>query len=68
MMQPLAILAALMGLCLSGQPAMAQSTDSIERRNKALVQSRFDAWRAGTGSPYELLADDVTWTIVGHSA
>ena len=47
---------------------MAQSTDSIEQRNKALVRSSFDAWRAGTGSPYELLADDVTWTIVGHSA
>lgn len=68
MMQPLAPLAALMALCLSGQPTMAQSADSIEQRNKALVQSSFDAWKAGTGSPYELLADDVTWTIVGHSA
>ena len=67
-MQPLALLAALMALCLFGQPTMAQSTDSIEQRNKALVRSSFDAWRAGTGSPYELLADDVTWTIVGHSA
>ena len=28
----------------------------------------FDAWRAGTGSPFELLADEATWTIVGHSA
>jgi uncharacterized protein len=24
-------------------------------------------WRAGTGSPYDLLADDASWPIVGHS-
>ena len=32
------------------------------------MQASFDAWRSGTGSPYELLADDATWTITGHSA
>jgi uncharacterized protein len=36
--------------------------------NKAIVQASFDAWRAGTGSPFELLADDATWTVVGRSA
>ena len=35
--------------------------------NKAIVKASFDAWRAGTGSPFELLAPDATWTIVGHS-
>jgi ketosteroid isomerase-like protein len=35
--------------------------------NKALVQDRFDAWAAGTGSPFELLADDASWTITGNS-
>jgi ketosteroid isomerase-like protein len=50
-----------------GGLAMARSDDSIEERNKAIVQASFDAWKAGTGSPYELLADDATWTIVGHS-
>ena len=38
-----------------------------ERRNKAIVQASFDAWAAGTGSPYDLLADNVTWTITGNS-
>jgi uncharacterized protein len=38
-----------------------------EAHNKAIVQASFDAWRAGTGSPYDLLADDASWTIVGHS-
>jgi uncharacterized protein len=36
--------------------------------NIAIVQASFDAWRAGTGSPFDLLAEDATWTIVGRSA
>nr|WP_322100049.1 nuclear transport factor 2 family protein [Geminicoccus roseus] len=47
---------------------MAQSGDSVEERNKAIVQASFDAWHAGTGSPYELLAEDASWTITGHAA
>lgn len=35
--------------------------------NKALVRDAFDRWRAGTGGPFELLAPDATWTIVGSS-
>ena len=35
--------------------------------NKVLVQSAFERWRAGTGSPFELLAPEVDWTIVGSS-
>jgi uncharacterized protein len=47
---------------------MAQAKDQIESRNKAAVHAGFDAWSAGTGSPYDLLADDASWTIVGRSA
>lgn len=53
---------------LSGARAMAETKNEIETRNKAVVQGSFDAWKAGTGSPYDLLADDASWTIVGHSA
>ena len=35
--------------------------------NKALVQASFDRWRNGAGSPFDLLADDATWTIEGTS-
>jgi ketosteroid isomerase-like protein len=35
--------------------------------NKAAVQAAFDAWRAGTGGPFALLAPDATWTITGNS-
>mgnify|MGYP001389490198 FL=1 len=47
-------------------PASAQRTTE-EERNQALVQRGFDAWRDGTGSPYDILADDANWTIMGNS-
>jgi len=46
--------------------ALAQ-TGNMQAANKAIVQRGFDAWAAGTGSPYDLLADDVKWTITGNS-
>ena len=46
---------------------MAQTDQDREARNKALVAEKFDAWAAGTGSPYELLADYASWTITGNS-
>jgi ketosteroid isomerase-like protein len=39
-----------------------------EAMNKSVVQKAFDAWAAGTGSPYDLLDDKVKWTITGNSA
>ena len=38
-----------------------------EQANKDRVGAAFDAWAAGTGGPFDLLADDATWTIVGNS-
>lgn len=35
--------------------------------NKALVRESFERWRAGTGGPFELLAPEADWTIVGSS-
>lgn len=37
------------------------------RTNRDIVQSAFEQWRAGTGGPFDLLADDAEWTIVGSS-
>jgi uncharacterized protein len=59
--------AAVFFAALSGDIAMAQTDQDREARNKALVAEKFDAWAAGTGSPYELLADDASWTITGNS-
>lgn len=36
--------------------------------NRTVVQASFDAWAAGTGSPFDLLAEDASWTIEGNSA
>jgi ketosteroid isomerase-like protein len=44
------------------EQASAPQTD-----NKALVQASFERWKDGTGGPFELLASDVEWTIVGSS-
>lgn len=47
----------------------AFANDEVDREesNKALIRSSFDAWAAGTGGPYDLLADHASWTIVGRS-
>ena len=39
-----------------------------EAQNRAAIESAFEKWRAGTGSPFELLAKDAIWTIEGFSA
>lgn len=44
----------------------AQAAPSPED-NRALIARSFDAWRDGTGGPYDLLADDAVWTITGNS-
>ena len=56
--------AAGLAMVMLGSPAFAQAPGEA---NKALVQKSFDAWAAGTGSPYDLLADDANWTITGNS-
>jgi len=52
----------------ASNPADAQATQMIEQRNKATVQQSFDQWRNGTGSAFDLLAPDITWTITGTGA
>ncbi|RDJ20325.1 nuclear transport factor 2 family protein [Bosea caraganae] len=48
-------------------PRQTYAQASVEDRNKALIAQSFEAWRNGTGGPYGLLADDVSWTITGNS-
>ncbi|HEU4506753.1 MAG TPA: nuclear transport factor 2 family protein [Pyrinomonadaceae bacterium] len=50
-----------------GETNMLTDNQQTELRNKEIVLASFEAWKAGTGSPYQLLADDAQWTIVGHS-
>lgn len=48
-------------------PHTANAQTGIEDRNKALIAGSFEAWRKGTGGPYNLLADNASWTITGNS-
>jgi ketosteroid isomerase-like protein len=64
----LLLIAAGAGLAFMAQGARAQRADTEETRNRALIQQGFDHWRDGSGSPYDLLAEDAQWTITGNSA
>lgn len=64
------LLSTSMAACQHAQGELsmnAQGTGTAEARNRTLVAAAFAAWRDGSGSPYDLLADDVSWTIVGRS-
>jgi uncharacterized protein len=58
-------LAILIAIFMGGS-AMARDYTK-EDSNKALVQASFDRWKSGTGGPFDLLAPDAEWTIVGSS-
>lgn len=66
-----ALLAFVIASVWACAPARTESTMTsaidIEARNRDVVLAAFMAWRDGTGSPFDLLADDASWTIVGHS-
>lgn len=52
---------------MTATPVAARATAGQEANRDAIARS-FEAWRSGTGSPYDLLAEDVRWTITGNSA
>ena len=45
-------------------PMIVQSDES---KNKEIIREGFAKWAKGTGSFFDLLADDVEWTITGNS-
>lgn len=56
-------------LSTSGETMSAETTAATaEARNKATIERSFNAWRDGTGSPFDLLEETASWTIVGRSA
>lgn len=68
---PLALLVAVAACAYTtkvrAQPGATVGHTAEEARNIALTKAAFAAWRDGTGSPYDLLAEDASWTIVGRS-
>ncbi|MBD2077185.1 nuclear transport factor 2 family protein [Phormidium sp. FACHB-592] len=57
-----------MSQVMQSSPTGAQNTETIEQRNKDIVQQYFDNWRNKRGSFFDLLAPDATWTITGTGA
>ncbi|MFB8828406.1 nuclear transport factor 2 family protein [Azotobacter sp. CWF10] len=59
---------AMAGLALAAPADNAQvQPDTRRMSNAAIIERAFDAWAAGTGGPYDLLAEDLVWTITGNS-
>jgi ketosteroid isomerase-like protein len=54
-------------LAFAGFAQTSAGETETEEKNKAAVQTAFEAWRAGTGGPFALLAPEATWTITGNS-
>ncbi|WP_214405246.1 nuclear transport factor 2 family protein [Pseudonocardia lacus] len=40
---------------------------TAEQANKDRIGRAFEQWAAGTGTPFDILADDATWTVTGNS-
>lgn len=59
---------AIAGVPLMTSDLAAAQTAELEEHNRELVAKGFEAWTNGTGSPYDLLAEDASWTITGNSA
>jgi ketosteroid isomerase-like protein len=49
------------------ETCVGQKPSTIESTNKRLVKRAFDKWRSGTGNFFDLLADNVHWTVAGSS-
>ncbi|MDR6990255.1 nuclear transport factor 2 family protein [Luteimonas sp. 3794] len=65
----LAGLAIAMGLVVPVVSAHAADTPTrtTAHDNAAQIRAAFEAWRIGQGSVFDLLADDVVWTVAGDS-
>jgi ketosteroid isomerase-like protein len=64
------IAAIILGITLSVIPkgTFAQiNKDNNAMENKKLIQQGYDRWANGTGSFFDLLAEDVQWTITGST-
>lgn len=62
---------ALLGMVAAGLALIASPSKSAAQtaeQNKAIVAASFEDWKAGTGSPFDLLAENASWTIEGRSA
>lgn len=58
---------AVFALLFQTSIAMTQQKPSKTFNNKQIVREQFDRWVNGSGNFFDLLADDVEWTVAGES-
>lgn len=56
----------LLGRASARESAEAEQA-SVAERNRAAIAAGLQVWADGTGSPYDLLAEEARWTITGNS-
>jgi uncharacterized protein len=47
--------------------SITQTVTGRDAQNKRLIQQAFEQWSSGKGNFFDLLTDDVQWTIMGSS-
>ena len=57
----------LLGLCALLPMSVHAADRGAPTRNATVVRAVFDEWQAGRGSVFDLLAEDVVWTVAGSS-
>ncbi|MEM1251564.1 MAG: nuclear transport factor 2 family protein [Cyanobacteria bacterium P01_H01_bin.21] len=68
MIKPFRFLAiALLVTTYSAVGQTSSQPKSTTPSKKAIVETSFQQWQAGTGSPFELLSEDMRWTISGFN-
>lgn len=55
------------GLAVAALALTVKASANEAETNRATIAKAMDAWAAGTGGPYDLLADEAVWTISGNS-
>ena len=55
------------GLALAAVALTTKASANEAGTNRATIAKAMEAWAAGTGGPYDLLADEAVWTISGNS-
>lgn len=53
-------------ICMPGW-LMAQNKTALMENNKRIIRDGFNKWANGSGSFFDLLADDLQWTIAGST-
>ena len=56
-----------LAICLMPGASLAQNKRANMEANKKMVQKAFDKWANSTGDFFDLLSENVVWTITGSS-